>query len=162
MKVSPSSSSTDNGQNHENGSYNLTKSSIAIEALHSISNRLQDVAALTTKTTTTEQSTEQASTQSQLKLVSMNECLDSGLLTKFYNELMIPNFPLDDERDDLDDWLYCFQLQQQQQQQQHQPSSNKGPTMDVLLLILHQDNNEATIMTTTTTTIDNNRCWYCI
>ncbi|KAL7544330.1 hypothetical protein ACHAWF_007717, partial [Thalassiosira exigua] len=37
------------------------------------------------------------------------ECL--SLLRRFYDDLMIPAFPLEDERDDLGDWLDCFASQ---------------------------------------------------
>ena len=33
------------------------------------------------------------------------------LLQQFYNELMIPTFPIEDERDDIQDWYMCFKAQ---------------------------------------------------
>ena len=33
------------------------------------------------------------------------------LLQQFYNELMIPTFPIEDERDDIQDWYTCFRAQ---------------------------------------------------
>ena len=33
------------------------------------------------------------------------------LLQQFYNELMIPTFPIEDERDDIQDWYTCFKAQ---------------------------------------------------
>ncbi|KAL3910191.1 MAG: hypothetical protein SGILL_007790 [Bacillariaceae sp.] len=82
------------------------------------------------------------SIRQQLKLVSMKESYDLTLLTKFYNELMIPNFPLEDERDDLEDWVLCLD-----------PSNNKdkevdveqqqGPLMDVLLLVGTRSSNSS-------------------
>ena len=41
------------------------------------------------------------------------------LLQQFYDELMIPNFPIEEQRDDIDDWLECFRLQMKQQHQLH-------------------------------------------
>jgi len=46
-----------------------------------------------------------------------------ALLDQFYTSLMIPTFPLDDERDDIHDWMKNFrkqmvEMRQQQQQQQ--------------------------------------------
>jgi hypothetical protein len=46
-----------------------------------------------------------------------------ALLDQFYASLMIPTFPLDEERDDIHDWMTNFRKQmveQQQQQQQQQ------------------------------------------
>lgn len=39
-----------------------------------------------------------------------------ALLNQFYTELMIPTFPLEDERDDIHDWLTCFRTQMMEQQ----------------------------------------------
>ncbi len=43
-----------------------------------------------------------------------------SLLQQFYDELMIPTFPLEDERDDIDDWFECFRLQMKQRHQLHE------------------------------------------
>lgn len=40
-----------------------------------------------------------------------------SLLQQFYDELMIPTFPLEEERDDIDDWFKCFRLQMKQRHQ---------------------------------------------
>ena len=97
-----------------------------------------------------------------LQLVSMKESFDIELLKKFYEELMIPNFPLEDERDDIADWIYCLDPTQQQNQKE------QGPSMDVMLLILKQEEKKKVVeekdkssllskiakrTTTTTTTI---------
>jgi hypothetical protein len=72
------------------------------------------------------------SRSSDLRLSSMNEAFDLELLTRFYDELMIPNFPLEEERDDLDDWLLCLDPSRAEDM------NEEGPPMDVL--ILHLDN----------------------
>lgn len=72
------------------------------------------------------------SRSSELRLSSMNEAFDLDLLRRFYDELMIPNFPLEEERDDLDDWLICLDPDRAEDK------SVEGPPMDVL--ILHFDN----------------------
>eukprot|EP00742_Colponemidia_sp_Colp-10_P002350 GILJ01002506.1.p1 GENE.GILJ01002506.1~~GILJ01002506.1.p1 ORF type:complete len:286 (-),score=36.76 GILJ01002506.1:152-1009(-) len=36
---------------------------------------------------------------------------DAGLLTRFYNELIIPMFPLEDEREPLSEWMSYFEQQ---------------------------------------------------
>ncbi|KAG7339261.1 amine oxidase [Nitzschia inconspicua] len=95
--------------------YSITSSIPTREALCGISRRLA------------------ISSQSNLHLVSMKESFDSELLTRFYNELMIPNFPLEDERDDLDDWIYCLDPDQKQ-------DLSRYPTMDVLILCQQQSN----------------------
>lgn len=43
-----------------------------------------------------------------------------SLLEQFYDELMIPTFPLEEERDDIDDWFECFRLQMKQRHQLHE------------------------------------------
>ncbi|KAL7526731.1 hypothetical protein ACHAXR_001623, partial [Thalassiosira sp. AJA248-18] len=47
-----------------------------------------------------------------------------SLLQQFYDELMVPTFPLEEERDDIEDWFECFRMQmklrQRQIKQQHQ------------------------------------------
>lgn len=68
---------------------------------------------------------------SELRLSSMNETFDLELLTQFYDELMIPNFPLEEERDDLEDWLEYLSPAKSGE------LSEDGPSMDVL--ILHMD-----------------------
>ena len=43
-----------------------------------------------------------------------------SLLQQFYDELMIPTFPLEEERDDIEDWFECFRLQMKQRHQLHE------------------------------------------
>ena len=71
------------------------------------------------------------------------------LLSQFYNEHMIPTFPLEDERDDLDYWLECFRFQTKQRQWREQAGADvrklevseddqrllQGNAMDVILMI---------------------------
>eukprot|EP00536_Pseudo-nitzschia_multiseries_P002044 jgi/Psemu1/4751/gm1.4751_g len=104
--------------------YDITESEIASEALEAISVRLSTAAQGSHK-------------PSQLKLVSMRESYDIGLLTRFYNELMIPNFPLEEERDDLNDWVYCLDPAKNVAKEQEDP--RPYPTMDVLLLIIQHE-----------------------
>jgi hypothetical protein len=40
-----------------------------------------------------------------------------SLLQQFYDELMTPTFPLEKERDDVDDWFTCFRMQMKQRGQ---------------------------------------------
>ena len=47
---------------------------------------------------------------------------------------MIPNFPLEDERDDLTDWIYCLDTANIKETAEEQ-----CPSMDVLLLIKRQE-----------------------
>ena len=86
-------------------------------------------------------------------LTSQNDEINSppcfAMLTQFYDELMIPTFPLEEERDDLDDWLECFKFQMKQRlwkEQNHddvhiQELSDdeqlllQGNAMDVILMI---------------------------
>jgi hypothetical protein len=94
-----------------NSCYSITSSTVARSALQKISQQIS--------------STLSDHSSSKLQLISINETFDVELLTRFYNQLMIPNFPLEDERDDLDDWLFCLDPQQK---------TTEGPTMDVLIL----------------------------
>lgn len=43
-----------------------------------------------------------------------------SLLQQFYDELMVPTFPLEEERDDINDWFECFRLQMKQRHQLHE------------------------------------------
>ncbi|KAL3781029.1 hypothetical protein HJC23_007925 [Cyclotella cryptica] len=76
-----------------------------------------------------------------------------ALLRQFYDDLMIPTFPLEDERDDLDDWFECFRFQMKQSQRASDVQSSHNLTereklmlqanaMDVILMIL--DNSSST------------------
>jgi len=78
--------------------YGPTKSKAAQSALQELNQRLQDHPHL--------------SSSCSLHLDSMMESFDLHLLTQFYDELMIPNFPLEEERDDLQDWLMILDPQQ--------------------------------------------------
>ncbi|KAL7522207.1 hypothetical protein ACHAWX_006915 [Stephanocyclus meneghinianus] len=77
------------------------------------------------------------------------------LLSQFYEELMIPTFPLEDERDDLDDWFECFRFQMKQKQRKsqgelcghssHELSDREklrlqSNAMDVILMVLDNSN----------------------
>uniref|UniRef100_A0A7S2EEU4 Uncharacterized protein n=1 Tax=Ditylum brightwellii TaxID=49249 RepID=A0A7S2EEU4_9STRA len=61
----------------------------------------------------------------------MRQQYSKALLTRFYNELMIPYFPLEEERDELDDWIYCLENEKEEH--------NNGPAMDVLILVCHSN-----------------------
>jgi GNAT superfamily N-acetyltransferase len=41
----------------------------------------------------------------QFAVIDMRDSLDHELLSRFYDEIMIPNFPLEDELDDLELWF---------------------------------------------------------
>ena len=109
--------------------YSITDSEAASMALEAIAARLWPL----------NQQEESPSQQTitirepMLQLVSMKECFDLELLTRFYNELMIPNFPLEEERDDLDDWVYCLDPVKNLAKQKAQPQPY--PSMDVVLLV---------------------------
>lgn len=77
------------------------------------------------------------------------------VLSQFYDELMVPTFPLEEERDDLTDWFECFEFQMKQIRWKHQGQSDvetqelsddeklllQGNAMDVILMLA--DNLEA-------------------
>ena len=115
--------------------YDITESKVAAKAVSEVSSRLRSM---------TEGESE---TQATLKFVSMKESFDLELLTRFYNEIMIPNFPLEEERDDLEDWIYCLDPASSNQNQ-NQPY----PSMDVLLLIEKDPQSTKDEDTTTSTT----------
>jgi GNAT superfamily N-acetyltransferase len=76
------------------------------------------------------------------------------ILRQFYDELMIPTFPLEEERDDLDDWFECFRFQIKQicwkEQGMLDVSTQElsddeklllqGNAMDVILMVVMDDN----------------------
>ncbi|CAB9520772.1 expressed unknown protein [Seminavis robusta] len=79
-----------------------------------------------------------SSSSGELRLLSMKESFDRSILTQFYEELMIPNFPLEEERDDLEDWL--LYLDPTFSKEEEEDSDNDGPqdgtSMDVLILTI--------------------------
>lgn len=71
-----------------------------------------------------------------LRITSLLQNYSFDILSQFYRELMVPNFPLKEELDSLEDWIYCLD-----------PSSiskweyiNDGPIMDVILLVCQSTN----------------------
>lgn len=61
------------------------------------------------------------------------------LLSQFYDELMMTAFPLEEERDDLDDWFLCFRDQVEERAQQSESGKSScfpGPAMDVVIMVL--------------------------
>ena len=96
--------------------YEPTKSLVAQTALKELQERLSD---------------RLCSQQQTLLLESMKESFDLEVLTQFYDELMIPNFPLEEERDDLEDWLLYLDPANQPQRDEE---AEDGPSMDVLIL----------------------------
>jgi Monoamine oxidase len=67
-----------------------------------------------------------------LRVQSMRNRYSLDLLTRFYNEQMLPHFPLEDERDELDDWIYCLDPTEIAT---HDRDAENGPLMDILLLL---------------------------
>jgi hypothetical protein len=118
--------------------YSITHSDGATKALKEISDRLFQSTQNENENENDDDDEDEDQSSSSLpvlQLVSMKESFDIELLKKFYEELMITNFPLEDERDDIEDWIYCLDPTQQQNQNQKE----QGPSMDVLLLILKQE-----------------------
>ena len=62
------------------------------------------------------------------------------LLERYYNEHMMINFPLDDERDSLDDWIKCLDPTTMGMSS-NGTDNNKRPIMDILLLLYDNNNN---------------------
>lgn len=72
------------------------------------------------------------------------------VLRQFYDELMVPTFPLEGELDDFDDWCECFRFQMRQMWRKEQQHDNMQPgelsdeeqlllggnAMDVILIIM--------------------------
>lgn len=107
--------------------YEPTKSLIAQTALKELQERLSD---------------RLCSQQQTLLLESMKESFDLEVLTQFYDELMIPNFPLEEERDDLEDWLLYLDPGNQPQKDEEED----GPSMDVLVLRASSSDGSSTII----------------
>lgn len=64
------------------------------------------------------------------------------LLRQFYDELMVSAFPLEDERDDLEDWFQCFRMQMNLRQMQKKADEQ---TMDLVVMILDEEDDEAAV-----------------
>jgi GNAT superfamily N-acetyltransferase len=74
-------------------------------------------------------------------------CFD--VLSQFYDELMVTTFPLEEERDDIEDWFQCFHFQMKQIRWKQQGRENiqvqelsdeeklllQGNAMDVVIMI---------------------------
>lgn len=76
-----------------------------------------------------------------LRIHSMRTNFCHHTLACFYEEHMIPHFPLEDERDSLEDWMFCLNPVEKVNH------SKSEPLMDVLLLICNlQDTNEPVIL----------------
>jgi hypothetical protein len=106
--------------------YDVIESKAASTAIEAISARLWPSGKQ-------ESQSQMGNRDSPLQLVSMKESFNLELLSRFYNELMIPNFPLEEERDDLDDWVYCLDPAQKISKQQNEEQPH--PSMDVILLV---------------------------
>ena len=76
-----------------------------------------------------------------LRFVQLRHDFDKKLLQKFYEELMIPNFPKDEERDALEDWISILSPEGERKTDKEY----KGPWMNVILLVVekNEENNEA-------------------
>lgn len=113
-------------------SYHPTRSLVAQTAQKELQDRLSDRLSLQ---------------QQSLHLESMKESFDLEVLTQFYNELMVPNFPLEEERDDLEDWLlYLDPANQQKQKDDEEDSGEDGPSMDVIILRASSSTGVSTII----------------
>ena len=64
------------------------------------------------------------------------------MLEQFYNEQMIPHFPLEDERDSLEDWIYCLDPEKVVT---HDEQEKLWPVMDILLLVCDVNVNDESI-----------------
>ena len=76
---------------------------------------------------------------SSLRVHSLKRDYSLHLLTQFYNEQMIPHFPLEDERDSLEDWIYCLDPAQLVN---YDDTGIRGPLMDILLLLCDDSNDD--------------------
>mmetsp|Transcript_14897 Transcript_14897/g.28005 ORF Transcript_14897/g.28005 Transcript_14897/m.28005 type:complete len:862 (-) Transcript_14897:2613-5198(-) len=74
-----------------------------------------------------------------LRIHSMRKQYSLDLLTRFYSEHMIPHFPLEEERDELDDWVYCLDPVEIAT---HDYEAKRGPLMDILLVLCDSCNSE--------------------
>ena len=76
----------------------------------------------------------------ELRLYSMRATYHAALLEQFYHQLMIPLFPLEHERDELDDWIQCLDPAL--------PTNNEDEIidMDVLILVRHNASQDPEIV----------------
>ena len=69
---------------------------------------------------------------SSLRIHSMKQSYSLDILTRFYDEQMIPHFPLENERDELIDWIYCLDPLEISN---HDEEAKQGPEMDLILCL---------------------------
>ena len=96
-----------------------------------------------TKTTTTTifEKEKVSKPPSSFRVHSLRQNYSKDLLTRFYNEHMIPHFPIEDERDSLEDWIYCLDpVEIQASMQTNYEQSKRWPVMDILLLLYYDEN----------------------
>lgn len=79
---------------------------------------------------------------SALRVHSMRQNYSKDMLEQFYNEQMIPHFPLEDERDSLEDWIYCLDPEKVVT---HDEQEKLWPVMDILLLVCDVNVNDESI-----------------
>ncbi|KAL7499957.1 hypothetical protein ACHAWT_010898 [Skeletonema menzelii] len=77
------------------------------------------------------------------------------LLQQFYDELMIPTFPLEEERDDIEDWFECFRLQMKQRRQ-FQEQKQKEHIKQALKEVIQEDGIVEAVQKLSNTTIADN------
>mmetsp|Transcript_25911 Transcript_25911/g.29631 ORF Transcript_25911/g.29631 Transcript_25911/m.29631 type:complete len:443 (-) Transcript_25911:295-1623(-) len=81
-----------------------------------------------------------------LRVHSIHHDYSLELLTQYYNDHMIPFFPLEDERDALEDWIECLDpIITNNNNNVITPDEKKQegqPLMDVLLLLLSEEEEE--------------------
>jgi monoamine oxidase len=78
--------------------------------------------------------------EQSLRLQSIRHTFSYDYLKQFYDDLMIPNFPLERERDAFEDWLECLYPKRRQLS-----GDDPGPDMDVILLLAeHEDTDPST------------------
>lgn len=82
---------------------------------------------------------------SSLRVHSMKQSYSPELITQYYQDHMVPFFPLEEERDELDDWIYLFEGEGATAAHNVDDNSEtaettttlplQGPTMDIILLL---------------------------
>ena len=78
-----------------------------------------------------------------------------SLLQQFYDELMIPTFPLEEERDDIQDWFECFRLQMKQRHQLQEQKQQEDIKQALTEVIQEEGIAEAVHKLSNTTISDN-------
>ncbi|KAL7576421.1 hypothetical protein ACA910_018225 [Epithemia clementina (nom. ined.)] len=105
---------TNNPNKENNGDERTTRQYYNYNPLKDLSQaqeameQLQAVFSTSTNNNKNNNNQDNETATASVRFYSMRAAYDQDLLTLFYEQLMVTNFPLERERDDLEDWIKCL------------------------------------------------------